>query len=67
MGPDELDIPIATKDANLAKVCFELPDLKNLIPFDKAIIPEGGEMTAVGSLGDGGARSPRLLWKCIHR
>ena len=49
MGPDELDIPIATKDANLAKVCFELPDLKNLIPFDKAIIQEGGEITAIGS------------------
>ena len=59
MGPDELDIPIAIKDANfartIAKVCSELPDLKNLIPFDKAIIPEGGEITAIGSLGDRGA------------
>ena len=59
MGTDELDVPIATKDANfartIAKVCSKLPDLKNLIPFDKAIIPEGGEMTAIGSLGDGGA------------
>ena len=59
MGSDELDVPITTKDANfartLAKVCSSLPDLKNLIPFDKAIIPEGGEMTTIGSLGDGGA------------
>ena len=49
MGPDELDIPIATKYANIARtiarVYSELPYLKNLTPFEKAIIPEGGEMT----------------------
>ena len=59
MGPSELDIPIATKDAKfartVARVCSNLPELKNLEPFDKAIIPEGGVMTAIGSLGDGGA------------
>ena len=59
MGPSELDVPIATKDANfartVARVCSNLPELKDLKPFDKAIIPEGGVMTAIGSLGDGGA------------
>ena len=42
MGPDDLDIPIATKDVNfartIAKVCSELLNLRDLTFFDKAII-----------------------------
>ena len=47
MWPDELDIPIATKDANFAKtvarVCQELPKLIDLKPFPKEVVPKGAE------------------------
>ena len=59
MGPDELDVPIATKDANfaktVAKVCQELPKLKDLKPYPKAVVPKGAEITAMAGMTDGGA------------
>ena len=59
MGPTELDVPIATKDIKFARtakqICKEIPKLKRLKPFPKAVIPKGGKLRKIVGFDDGGA------------
>ena len=59
MQNTELDVPIATKDIKFARtakqICKEIPKLKRLKPFNKAVIPKGAKLKKIVGFGDGGA------------
>ena len=66
MNPDELDVPIATKDVKFAKtskqICKEIPKLKRLKPFPKAVIPKRAKLKAIAGMTDGGAPGYNGNW-----
>ena len=66
MGPTELDVPIATKDIKFARtakqICKEIPKLKRLKPFPKAVIPKGGKLRKIVGFDDGGAPGYNGNW-----
>ena len=71
MGLTELDVPIATKNIKFAKtakqICKEIPKLKRLKPFPKAVIPKRAKLNKIVGFDDGGAPGYNGNWYMCSR